>query len=328
MNKTKADKVNVYAYLTPDPLDDDSTLETEWMEWIPGFNAQEDEDGSHPFFRDENIALFKAIELTTVSHFRKSLRNLSVLLTNHLFDHIQIAIDHLGIVSRDTSVASYDYGNSQPEMGKYVMHASRSLMSAYIKAGHDLTKLSPYTAVTWEHEIIHLLDHWEVVKSCVYKSSALAINKFTYYLLSYRNEGLADLFYLLNGRYHEVNSIEAAKTAFDSAVQRVQHKMLEKDMTDDEWNQEIFSEMDCYEAGPWLMLDLLRSFEGCWHERLIDEALLQITKREPLSHLKTLYIIRIALRVKTEDFLDYIMPLVPKYKQTVHAELLDQLVLN
>ena len=51
-------------------------------------------------------------------------------------------------------------------------------------------------------------------------------------------------------------------------------------------------------------------------------------KGEPLSHLKTLAIIRIALRVKTEDFLDYIMPLVPKYKQGVHAELLDQLVLN
>lgn len=328
MNKTKADKVNVYAYLTPDPLDEDSTVEAEWMEWIPGFNAQEDEDGSHPFFRDENIALFKAIELTTVSHFRKSLRNLSVLLTNHLFDHIQIAIDHLGIVSRDTSVASYDYGNSQPEMGKYVMHASRSLMSAYIKAGHDLTKLSPYTAVTWEHEIIHLLDHWEVVKSCVYKSSALEINKFTYYLLSYRNEGIADLFYLLNAGYDKVNSIEAAKTVFESAVLAVQHKMFEKDMTHDEWDQEVFSDMDCYEAGPWLMLDLLRSFEGYRHEQLIDEALLKISKREPLSHLKTLFIIRIALRVTTEDFLYYTKPLLPKYKKDVHAELLEQVVLN
>lgn len=316
-NKT-ASKVKVYAYLTPDPMDGDSGVEPAWMEWLQGFDSDEDaEDGIHPFHRDENIALMKVIEMTTVHHFRKSLKNLFPLLTNHLFNHIQIAIDHLGMISRGTSVAAYDYGYSSPEMGKYVMHASQDLVNNYINHNYDWTKLSLKKSLTWEHEIIHMLDHWEVIRSCVYKLSASSENKFTYYLLSYRIEGIAELYYLLNAGYKEVNSVEAAKKAFQKGVEQVQHKMMTGEMTGDDWDKDIFSNMDCYEAGPWLILDMLRSFEGYWHEELIDKALKKIAAGQPLERSKILEIIRIALRVKMEYFLAYINPQVPAYSNGI-----------
>lgn len=329
MKNRTASQVKVYAYLTPDPLDDDSCVEVEWMGWLKGFDPVEDpEEGIPPFFKDENIALMKLVELTTANHFRKSLKNLFPLLKNHLFDHIQIAIDHLQIISRDTAVAAYDYGRSSPEKGQYVMHASQDLIQHYIHWNYDWTKLSLQKYLIWEHEIIHLLDHWEVVKSGVYRASASGENKFTYYLLSYRNEGLADLFYLLNAGYKEVDSIDAAKKAFQKGVQKVQQRMYAGEMTKDDWNKEIFSGMDCYEAGPWLMMDLLRSFEGCWHEKMIDKALSKIVTGQPLERSKILEIMRIALRVKLEDFLDYIQPLVPAYKMDVPVGLTKQLTLN
>jgi hypothetical protein len=329
MNNKAASQVKVYAYLTPDPLDEDSCLETECMEWLPGFDSNEDsEDGMHPFHRDENIALFKSIEFITVIHFRKSLKNLFPLLQDHLFDHIQIAIDHQGLISRGTSMAAYDYGNSSPEMGKYVMHASQEMIASYINVDYDWTKLSLKKSLVWEHEIIHLLDTWEVVRSCVYKSSNSAENKFTYYLLSYRIEGIAELYYLLNAGYKEINSVEAATKAFQKGIQQVQQRMAEGEMSKDDWERDVFSDMDCYEAGPWLLLDMLRSFEGYWHEELIDEALNSITAGKPLERSKILEIVKIALRVKLEYFLEYIKPLVPEYRLGVPAALTNQLVLN
>ena len=109
----------------------------------------------------------------------------------------------------------------------------------------------------WEHELIHLLDHWQIIESNGFFNSSLPQNNLQYYLLKYRSEGLANLFDLLDGKLKTIQSREEAKEKFQNNLDQVQAKILSLTQTSREDRIELYSGYDFYEIGPWIMLDLV-----------------------------------------------------------------------
>ena len=306
MKKINPSEVNVYAYLAPHPLEEDSFIEPEELDWIPGFNAIEiGENGEHPLFREENIEIYNKIESTTVEHFRKGLNNLWPLLNEHMIDHMQIAIDLTGIISSKSSLAGYNFDRSSPAKGKYVFHLDQGLMVKYVEVLNNLSTLGFRTSTTWEHELIHLLDHWEIVKSSTYRESNSIDENFKHFLMKYREEGIAELYFLLNGGYDDVKSIDEAKDAFRNHVKQTREKIVASELNNEKLRNEIFSGFEFYEVGPWLILDMLKTFEGGWQSENIEQAIHKICSKEVIEKEKILDIIKIALRIKSNEFLYY-----------------------
>ena len=75
----------------------------------------------------------------------------------------------------------------------------------------------------WEHEIIHLLDHYESLKASVYAETNVAADYFKYYLLGFRIEGVAELYFLLKGGREDIKTMSEAKDKFEK---NLANKML------------------------------------------------------------------------------------------------------
>jgi peptide deformylase len=91
---------------------------------------------------------------------------------------------------------------------------------------HAELKLKYHT--TWEHEIIHLIDHWQSVKSSAYRDSDVSSVYYNYYLSQYRTEGIAELYYLLKGGIEDIKNMSQAKEKFQSNLERIQKLVIEK----------------------------------------------------------------------------------------------------
>ena len=71
------EKLNIYAYLTPDPYDEHGHFETEWAEHLPGFK-KDCED--HPLFDDHNMQLFENLTNEVEKEFKKGVEYLWPLM--------------------------------------------------------------------------------------------------------------------------------------------------------------------------------------------------------------------------------------------------------
>lgn len=50
-----AQQLQISAYLSPHPLDDDSFLKEEWISWLPGYIKEETEEGMPSYYHDSNM---------------------------------------------------------------------------------------------------------------------------------------------------------------------------------------------------------------------------------------------------------------------------------
>jgi hypothetical protein len=307
MIATEVSNVKVSAYLTPHPLDEDSEMEYEWLSWIPGYDSTEiGEDGTYPLYRDENIALYEKIELITEKHFRKGLENIWPLLNDHVLVRMSIAIDILGLLSSKTSLAGYNFEYSKPEKGKYTFHLDSNLLAKYVQElnGNDVLDLKD--SFTWEHEIIHLLDHWEIIRSSIYQLSDSLQENFKYSILKYREEGIAELYYFLKGGSGDITSLKEAKKLFVQKIEENLQLIESKDLTNGQLREKLYSGYSFYALGPWLILDMLKSFEGGWNENKIHSIFDKIENKYIISEEEIIDIIQVALRIKCDEFIEYV----------------------
>ena len=64
-NFTDLPNLNINSSIYPHPLDSDTyaDIEVDWFSWLPGFDSTElMEDDEDPFFRENNIKLYKQIK--------------------------------------------------------------------------------------------------------------------------------------------------------------------------------------------------------------------------------------------------------------------------
>jgi hypothetical protein len=241
MSETKDIKIHVY--LTPHPLDEDTFLEEEWISWLPGYLKEETEDGLPSYHHDSNIELFQKIENLTENLFRKALERIWPLLNELHFNSLNIGIDYANHRNSGNSLAGYEYKYSNPSKGNYHFTVDYILLNRYAAFINQKIDTLPNLGI-WEHELIHLLDHWEIVKASSLSYSDNPINNLHYYTLKYREEGIANLFDLLDVKIKGVKSINEAKDIFNRNHTKKKKRLYNLDKTTSHIRNEIYSGYD------------------------------------------------------------------------------------
>ena len=255
MSETK--DIKIHAYLTPHPLDEDTFLEEEWISWLPGYLKEEAEDGLPSYYHENNIELFENIEELTHTLFRNAMERLWPLLSKYHFKSINIGIDYSNFRNSKSSLAGYDNKNSNPATGNYYFYVDQHLLSSYASYVTKKTDKLPNINL-WEHELIHLIDHWELIRASSFAHSDNPLNNLQYYVLKYREEGIANLFDLLDGKIKGIKSIAEAKDKFQTNYTNVKKKLLTLEKSSSQDRESIYSGYDFYEVGPWIILDMLK----------------------------------------------------------------------
>lgn len=305
--KKNLEDINIFAYLVPHPLDEDSDVEGDFLEWIPGFiNEDDDDEGVTAIYRDCNIQIYNRIVEITEKHFKHSLNNMWPLLDEVNISSMQIAIDISGLLSPGVnSLAGYMYDLSNQLKGNYVFNLDLNLLITYLKKDEKETPLDFEEKSIWEHELIHLLDHKYITSASLYNRSKSPFENFKYYLIKYREEGIADLFYILNG-YTKIKNTEEAIEKFRSTC-ITKRKEFDFFTPGNYKSREIlYSGIEFYTIGPWLILEYLRDYESNFDETKIANCINLIEKKEALPLETILDVIKKAIKIKPEDFLHYI----------------------
>jgi len=305
--KQTLEEIKVYSYLAPHPLDEDNDIESELYEWIPGFiNEDDEEEGVIAIYRDSNIEIYKKIELLTEQYFKESLKNMWPLVSDVYINTLHIIIDISGILgSTNTSLAGYLYKRSNQQQGKYVFQLDLNLLYAYLKKEEKNEPLSFNEKSTWDHELIHLIDHNAITASHLYMSSNSPYENFKYYLIKYREEGIADLYYVLNGNT-EIKKVEEAITLFKEAAINRKSEIDFSVASTDKSREQLYKGNNFYKYGPWIILSILREFELNWDDDTIAKCIDTISKNEAVSLEIIFEVIKRALEIGPDEFLHQI----------------------
>lgn len=288
------DPLPVTAYLSPDPLDDDSDIEEGWTSWIPGY-LNSDEYGVS-YLHTQNIKLSRRLESFTEAEFQKAIKRLKSLWHDKYVKEMNVVIVYTGFLGTEAT-ASFDYAKSEPECGIYSFALHTPLHYKYANKLLQPEQAPQSTLNIWEHEIIHALDYRQILIASAFAGSENPLNGLTYYTLKYREEGIANLPALLDGDIKAVNSFHEAKEIYAKNCRQIGKEMLTLEKNSDNDRRKIYKGHDFYEAGPWLILDML---SGNYSTALdTDMAIIEkrIQKKEALSENEKLGILSDALKI-------------------------------
>jgi hypothetical protein len=122
--------------------------ELEWMENLPGFIKEEQE---------EYFDFFQTMVEVVEANFKKELDKMKPFLVESNIRQIGIAIDWCGIFSNKYSLASYFPENSNPEKGNYTFVVNRTLLAEFLGNRFDAKPFDSHITTTWQHEIMNAL---------------------------------------------------------------------------------------------------------------------------------------------------------------------------
>jgi hypothetical protein len=301
------DEIEIFAYLAPHPTDDFSGLEGDFLEWIPGFlNENDEKEGIDAIYRNYNLEIYNKIEELTEFHFKNGVKTMWPLLSEVYIRSMQVAIDISGLISPGrSSLAGYLYDRSNHLKGNYVFQLDLNLLVPYLNKNEKNEPLDFHENSIWEHELIHLLDHKYITKASIYCNSKSPYENFKYYLIKYREEGIANLYYILNG-YTEINNIQEAIELFKEKVINRKSEINFSTPTSDKIKDSIFEGINYYKIGPWLILEILRDYETNFEEEVIFNIIKKLESKASIP-LESIYeVIKKALDISPEDFLYFI----------------------
>ena len=305
MQKSPED-LKIFAYLSSHPLDDHFCADGDYLKWIPGFvNEPDEEEGIDAIHLDCNIIIYDQILEITENHFTNSVKNMWPLLADTHINSMQIAIDLLGIIgSGKNSLAGYLYDLSDQLKGNYVFQLDLNLLATYLIKNDNNEPLDFHDKSVWDHEFIHLLDHKYITAASLYKSSTSPFENFKYFLIKYREEGIADLYYVLHGHTKVTNIQEAIENFKATAINR----KSEIDFTipsTDKTRDKLYEGIDFYKYGPWLILEILRDYETNFEQDMIANSIEKISNKEEVPIETIFNIIKKALEIQPKEFLYY-----------------------
>ncbi len=276
----------VSVYFMTDPED----LEYEIIEDFPGNYDEEDPDGK---------CFFNTSEEVIHAHFIEACENMAPFLKDRHFSSLTVGIDILGILSGD---ASYFSDRSSSLDGKYLFKASRGLLYTYLKNYWEPDfDLSSYDRYIWEHEIVHMLDHENIVNDKFSYESGLR-KYWIKHLLSYRNEGVADLLYTLKG-FNTINSMSDAFRKFQEDRRAFLEINWELTGYLNSWEKQIQNASHIYSVGPWMILHALSLSGDKYVKDLVTSAISQVSNGEVVSEQTIFELLRYALELNCNQFI-------------------------
>ncbi len=242
----------IYTYLTPNPFDSDDYAEEDNFSWIPGYVAGEDEDETPSFFREENTRLLNSIMESFSADILAALQRLQPLLDKFYLRNVNLALDLSGhLLPKKSTLAGYHYHYSQPAQGNFSFSVDRNMIYRKALFLRDGKKSALPDLNLWEHELIHLYDHEQLVAASMLKDSEIAKNNLDYYCLKFREEGLANLFDLMDGKIRDIQGLVQAKEKFIACYREVEKKLQGHTSTTRALREDLYKGFDFYEIGPW-----------------------------------------------------------------------------
>ena len=125
------------------------------------------------------------------SYFRQACARLWPLIREKHFRSVSIGVDMIGL---ERGLAGYYHIASREGPGDYGFSVSDKVIKEYLKARYDQNYL-PDSRIrhTWEHEVIHMTDH-RFLTEYKFNIQSTDVREFLiHFLLSFRNEGIAEL---------------------------------------------------------------------------------------------------------------------------------------
>ncbi len=234
-------------------------------------------------------------------HFTAAVSRMMPLLEDVHIRNIHIETG----VGRSSALAWYSPSKSDEGTGTYYLTAGAELVRQYLRKQYQDADLNKEALTVWEHELIHLLDHKNLVEMKYDYKSPDVVEAFVKLILKYRSEGIAEFFYLMDG--HTVyRSIQAARTQFNRKMDAIGNMR---------WNNRniaryaydfVESDFSCYPIGVWMILHVLGcpAFRDYSAEATMVAA--KIKKRQPVAGDVIMDLVKKALRIDNETFISCI----------------------
>ena len=257
-----------------------------------------------PGAKEDELGEFEDLACTLATeHFRNACKNLWPFLDKLGFESISIGIDLLGI---ESGMASYYHDFSDDGEGNYGFMLGCDTLEEYLNYHlGNIKKLKPVTKYMWEHELIHLLDHKNLIEF-KYANRSTDVREFlVHYLLSYRNEGLADIYYFLNNG-PDIKDMNTARLEFLDDIRRFSSVEWEDYEIIKKMEWEMMQTYHFYTIGPWVVLHILSCPEYKNSLPAATEVMNKLHKGETIENKTIIKIIKSALKISNEDFIRYL----------------------
>lgn len=262
---------------------------------------------SYPGNYDEYDPNGQCFFLTSVrackAQFMSAYEKLTPLLNDRVVKSVKVSIDALGIGT--DARATYLTGYSDDEIGDYKFMVSAGLLRAFLKNHwHSDYVLSPIDRYVWLHEIIHLIDHKNIV-SLFFKTSSNVSLFLKKILLVYRHEGIADLFMLMNG-HNKIKDFESAFRKLNEDIEKIKNISDASSFNEQVLEKKILYLGNQYSVGSWLVVYFMLNSSDSTMVQIADSAISKLLSGITISDDEIIELLRNALRLSNEDFINSI----------------------
>ena len=190
-------------------------------------------------------------------HFLRACQRMLSLLDTLPINSIKVNLNISGTCS--SSLATYETGKSEVATGKYLFSAKPALIVDYLaNYFYEAIPLGPNAYYTWEHELIHMLDHNNISQLDYNREKPDVTEVLVKFILSFRSEGIAELFYFMKN-HSKHRSIKAARTVFLKQMEFLRNRPWDNPQFVKAAHQVIKGDHDYYTIGTWMVLHVL----GC-----------------------------------------------------------------
>jgi len=235
-------------------------------------------------------------------HFLRACQRMLALLETFPISSINI---NLNISGSCTSIlATYESGKSDAFASKYLFTAKPDLIIEYLANYFTETiPLGPNAYYTWEHELIHMLDHSNNSQLDYNREQTDVTEVLVKFILSFRCEGIAELYYFMRN-YSKYRSIKAARTVFLKQMEFLRNRPWDNPKFVKVAQQVIKFDHDYYTIGTWMVLHVL----GCSaYNKMTAEAELvgiKIKKRQEMTDEEIIGMVGRVLEIDNYSFID------------------------
>lgn len=197
------------------------------------------------------------------------------------------------------------YNQPNRRKGVYMLCASDELLYEYALEYFFGDTPDTRVASVWYHELMHLLDHENLELLASIPKPPNSVEALVYMMMRYRCEGIAEMYFLLNG-FSKFRSVQTARSVFKRKMNRLITKWPEGRSMVGRVCAFCIKDHGLYDIGVWMILHIL----GCQDSKAYTpEAAIvanKIRKRKQLSENEILVMMEKALAIDNKTFIDCI----------------------
>lgn len=285
----KIGDMEIVVYSSPD-----EDFEIDWFDGLPGFSADEHED---------EFTFFELMENAVLPHVEIAARQMHPLLQKFGFKKMRFVIDYSCAFTPIEAAASYLYNYSDGNAGSYLFSVSRPVLCMYLEQVVNNKSISGTSiGTTWHHEFIHAMDHRNICLTAEWDTRNDLNDLWKFYLIKYRQEGIAELYYLLKG-HSSFTDLGKARDRVALDLERISGIDPGKATFHKPISDMVLDNIVFYSAGPWMVLHVLSLSD---HPEVAEKAKFVASNVEDglvVNDELVFQVIGYALNISNEEFL-------------------------